>query len=52
MNIILTEEDFRLLISGKEVVKENLKIILSDIGYVKIAEIVTEAVETFLNKQE
>jgi hypothetical protein len=40
IRIVLNEDDFKTLISGKEVEKDNVKIILSDIGYAKMINII------------
>lgn len=41
-NIVLNEEDFRKLTSGGVLKKNEIKIIISDIGYEKMASIVAE----------
>lgn len=41
-NIVLNEEDFRTLTSGGVLKKNGIKIIISDIGYEKMASIVAE----------
>jgi len=41
--IILTEEDFKILISGGVVDRDGIKIILQDIGYNNMIKIIAEA---------
>lgn len=40
--IVLTKEDFDILISGKILEKENVKVILQDIGYEKMIDMIEQ----------
>lgn len=51
MRIILDEEAFDELTSGKVVDREGVKIILQDIGYVRMIEILEAKLQELINKQ-
>jgi len=48
--IVLTENDFDVLISGKILEKENVKVILQDIGYVRMLEMIKSKLKELYEK--
>jgi len=45
--IVLDERDYRDLVSGREVNKGSVKIILSDIGFIVMARVMGDAMRDF-----
>ena len=52
MKIKLTEEDYRALISGKEIENEGVKMILEDIGYVNMLNIIKDEMQNFIKNNQ
>ena len=52
MRIKLTEEDFKSLINRKEINKEGIKMILEDIGYVQMINILKEGMQNFIKNNQ
>ena len=49
--VILDEKAFDELVSGKIVEREGIKIILQDIGYLRMIEILEEGLDKLIKKQ-
>lgn len=50
LRIVLSQEDFKKLVAGKEVNVPGADIILSDIGFHKMEECLDEAMQEYVNK--
>ena len=48
MRIILNEKDFKNLINGKTIEKDGVQIILEDIGYFQMLNIVKDEIQNYI----